>query len=94
MTPSMYDATNIDIWKYRMSVHLQTLGLLVYFVTIKKSYLGNGKHIEANSQALVALRNTLRKDYLSMISHCDSTFAVWHTLISPEIQMNQCGERI
>ena len=82
MAPPMYDATNIDIWKYRMSVHLQTLGLRVYLAATKKSYLENSKHIKANAQALVELRKTLSKDYLFIVSHCDSTFTVWNTLTS------------
>ena len=48
----------------------------VYLVTIKISYLANDKYIEANAQVLVALRHTLSKNYLSIVSHCDSTFAV------------------
>ena len=82
----MYDVTNIDRWKYRMSVYLQTLGLHVYLAATRKFYLGNNKHIEANTQALVALRHTLSKEYLSMISHCDFAFAVWNTLTSPKLQ--------
>ena len=58
----------------------------VYLATIKKSYLGNDKHIEANAQAVVALRHTLSKEYFSMISHCDSAFAVWNTLTSFKLQ--------
>ena len=57
-------------------MYLKTLGMHVDLTATKKSYLGNSKHIEANEQALMALRNTLRKEYLSMISHCDSAFAV------------------
>ena len=38
---------------------------------VKKSYLGNNKHIEANAQAIEALRGTLNKEYLSMVSNCD-----------------------
>ena len=68
-------------------VHPKTLGLHVYLAAIKKSYLRNSKHIEANAQALVALRNKLSKDYLSMISHYGFAFAVWNTLTSPELQM-------
>ena len=59
-----------------MSAYLKTLGLHVYLATIKKIYFGNAKYIEANAQALDALKHTLSKDYLSMISHCDSAFAV------------------
>jgi len=49
MTPPMYDVTNIDLWKYKMSTYLKSQGLHVYFATIKKSYLVNDKHIEANA---------------------------------------------
>jgi len=39
-------------------MYLKILGLHVLLSTTKKSYLNNSKHIEANAQALVALRNT------------------------------------
>ena len=65
-----------------MSAYLKTLGLQVYFVTIKKFYLGNDKYLEANTQALHALRQTLSKQYLSIISYCDSAFIVWITSTS------------
>ena len=65
----------------------------VYLAATKKSYLGNSKHIEANAQALMALRNTLSKYYLTMISYCDSAFAVWNTLTSPELD-EICGGEI
>jgi len=76
MAPPMFDVTNIDMWKYKISICLKTLGMHVYLATIKKYYLGNDKYIEANAQDLVALKHTLSKEYLSMISHCDSAFAV------------------
>ena len=59
-----------------MNAYLKALGLHVYLATTKKSYLGNDKHIEANTKALDALKHTLSKDYLCMVSHCDSIFAV------------------
>ena len=59
-----------------MSSYLKALGLHVYLTTTKKFYISNGKYIEANAQALIVLRQSLRKNYLSMISHCDSVFAV------------------
>ena len=65
-----------------MSAYLKTLGLHVYLATTKKLYVGNDKHMEANAQALEELKNTLSKDYLSLISHCDSAFTVWNTLTS------------
>ena len=74
LAPPMYDVFNIDMWKFKMSAYLKALGLHVYLATIKKSYLGNDKHVEANAQALEARRHTLRKDDFSLISHCDSTF--------------------
>jgi len=59
-----------------MSTYLKALRLYVYLATIKKSYLDNDKYIEANTQALETLRHTLSKDNLSIVSHCDSAFAV------------------
>ena len=92
MTPSMFDVSNIDVWKIWMSAYLKALGLHVYLATIKKSYLDNNKHIKANAQALEALRNTLSKEYLSMVSYCDSAFAVWNTLTSPALQTTKYVE--
>ena len=84
--PLMFDVSNIDMWKLRMSAYLKTLGLHVYLAATKKSYLGNSKHIEANAQALMALRSTLNKEYLSIVSNCDSAFAVRNTLTSSKLQ--------
>ena len=50
-----------------MSAYLKTLGLHVYLATIKKSYIGNDKYLEANTQALHALRQKLSKDHLSIV---------------------------
>ena len=72
----MFDVSNIDMWKLRMSAYLKTLSLHVYFTATKKSYLANSKYIEANAQDLTALRNTLSEDYLMMVSHCDFAFVV------------------
>jgi len=52
----MYDVYNIDMWKFKMSAYLKALGLHVYLAATKKSYLGNDKYLEANTQALHALR--------------------------------------
>ena len=52
----MFDVSNIDVWKIRMSAYLKALSLIVYLTTTKKSYLGNNKHIEANAQSLDALK--------------------------------------
>ena len=86
LAPPMFDVSNVDIRKIRMSVYLKALTLHVYLATTKKTYFDNDKYIKANAQALVALRHTLRKDFLSMISHCDSAFAVLNTLTSPALQ--------
>ena len=64
LAPPIYDVSNIDMWKFKMSAYLKALSLHVYLVTTKKSYLDNDKHIEANTQALEALRHTLSKDHL------------------------------
>ena len=74
-------------------MYLKTLGLHVFLTATKKSYLSNSKHIEANAQALKALRITLSKEYLCMISHCDSVFAVWNTLTSSELQTPNIMEK-
>jgi len=66
-------------------MYLKILDLHVFLAATKKSYLGNSKHIEANAQALEALRSTLNKEYLCMVSHCDSAFAVWNILTSPKL---------
>ena len=69
-----------------MSMYLKILGLHVFLTATKKSYLDNSKHIEANAQALTALRSTLNKEYLCLVSHCDSAFSMWNTLTSPALQ--------
>ena len=89
----MFDVSNIDVWKIRMSAYLKALSLLVYLATTKKTYFSNAKYLEANAQALMTLRNTLSKDYLSMVSHCDSAFAVWNTLTSPKLQTPNIVEK-
>ena len=63
MTPPMFDTSNIVVWKARMSMYLKALGLHIFLAIIKKSYLGNSEHIEANAQALTTLRSTLNKEY-------------------------------
>ena len=52
MTPPMFDSSNIVIWKTKMSIYLQTLGLHVFLAATKKCYLGNSNHIGANAQAV------------------------------------------
>jgi len=71
-----------------MSAYLKALELHVYLTTIKKSYIDNGKYLESNVQAMDALKHTLRKEHISLISHCDSAFAVWNTLISRKEQVS------
>ena len=93
MTPPMFDVSNIDVWKIKMSMYLKTIGLHVFLTATKKSYLDNSKHIEANAQAPEALRSTLSKEYLCMVSYCDSAFAVWNTLTSPKLQTTKIWRR-
>ena len=50
MTAPMFDVSNINVWKIKMSMYLKTLEMHVYLTATKKSY-GNSKHIEANAQA-------------------------------------------
>ena len=55
MTPPMYDASNILVWKTRMSIYLQTLGHKAYLAITKESFLSDRNHIGANAQALEAI---------------------------------------
>ena len=91
--PPMFNVSKIDIWKVRMSAHLKILGLYVYLAATKEPYLGNSKHKKANAQALKALRKSLSKEYLNMVSHCDSAFAVWNILTSSELQTPKIMEK-
>ena len=65
-----------------MSIYLKGIGIHVYFTTLKDSYCLNGKHIEANTKAIHALKSTLNDEYLSRVANFDSTFVVWNILIS------------
>jgi len=67
--------------------------LHVYLATTKISYISNGKYIEANAQALAALRQSLSKDHLFMIFHCDFAFRMWNTLSSLKEQHSNNVER-
>ena len=67
-------------------MYLKTLGLHVFLATTKKCYLGNHNHIGANAQTLEALRSTLTKEHLMLVSNYDSAFAVWSMLTSSELQ--------
>ena len=84
--PPIFDDSNIDMWKFKISSYLKALGLHVYLAN-------NDKYIEANSQALIALRQSLSKGYISLISHCDSAFTVWNPLTSFKEQVSNYVER-
>ena len=71
-----------------MSWHLKGIGYKVYLAITKESYLSNSMHIEANVLALEALRKSLSKVYLKMVSHCVSAFAVWNILTSLKLQLS------
>ena len=58
----MFDDSNIDLWKFKMSSYLKILGLHVYLAITKSSYITNGKYSEGNAQALMALNHTLNKN--------------------------------
>jgi len=88
----MYDIFNINMWKFKMSAYLKALQLHVYLATTKKSFVDNVKYLEATTQAMDVIKHTLRKNYLFMISHCDSAFTVWNTLTSLKEQMTNVLE--
>ena len=62
MSPPTFDILNIQTWKVKMSLYFKALGIHVYFATIKDAYYLNGKHLEANSKAIHALKLTLNDD--------------------------------
>ena len=41
MTPPMFEVSNINVWKIKMSMYLKILGMHVYLAATKKSYLDN-----------------------------------------------------
>ena len=82
MTPLIFDILNIQTWKVKMSMYLKALGIHVYLATIKDLYCLNGKHVEANTKVIHALKSTLNDDYLSKISNIKSAFVVWNTICS------------
>ena len=43
LAPPMFDVSNIDMWMFRMSANLKALGLHVYLVITKISFLDSGK---------------------------------------------------
>ena len=59
-----------------MSMYLKALGIHIYLATIKDSYCLNGKHLEANTKAIYALKSILNDEYLSRVSNFYSTFVV------------------
>jgi len=89
----MFDDSNIGMWKFKISSYLKALGLHVYLAAIKKSYVDNGKYLEANAQTMDALKHTLCKKYIFLVSHCGFIFVVWNTLISHKKQASNISER-
>jgi len=67
--------------------------LHVYLATTKKSHIDNGKYLEANAQTMDALKYTLSKEHISLVSHCDSAFTVWNTLISHKEEASNISEK-
>ena len=76
-----------------MNSHLKALGSHVYLATTKSFYINNRKYTEGNAQALIALRQSLSKENISLISYYDSAFIVWNTLTSPKEQMTNVLEK-
>ena len=63
LAPPIFDVFNIDMLKFKMSSFLKALRLHVYLATTKKSYIENGKYLEANAQSMIALKQTLSNTY-------------------------------
>ena len=82
MTPPMFDIFNIQIWKVKMSMYLNALGIYAYFATIKDSYCLNINNLEANAKALHAFRSTLNDEYYLGLLILIRLFVIWNTLVS------------
>ena len=94
LTSPMYDVSNIDMWKFKMSAYLKSLRLQVYIATTKKSYLGNDKYLEANTQVVEALRHTLSENYLFLILIVFRFCSVEHIDFSQETNDKHFEEEI
>ena len=66
MTPPMFDASNIVVWKTRMSIYLQTLGYKVHLAITKESFLSDSKHVGANHKPLRPLETRFQKNILCL----------------------------
>jgi len=52
----MFDVSNIDMWKFKTNSYLKALGIHVYLSTTKRSNIDNDKYLDANAQAMIALK--------------------------------------
>jgi len=93
LAPFMFDSSNIQTRKIKMSSYFKALGIHLYLATTERSYIESGKYFVANEQAMIAHKKTLNNDYNSRVANCDSAFAVWNTLISLEEQNSNDMER-
>jgi len=48
LTLLMFDVSNIDMWKLKISSYLKALRLHIYFSTTEKISIENFKYLEAN----------------------------------------------
>ena len=93
--PPMYDVSNIDMWKFKMSAYLKTLWLHVKLVITKKLYVDNDKYLGANAQVIDALKHTLSKEHIFFY------FILWfhfcsveHIDLSQGTTITQFGENL
>jgi len=89
----MYDISNIDMWKFKMSAYLKALGLHVYLATTKKSYLDNEKYLEANAQVIVHLGKHLAKNTFLWFLIMISLLKVEHIDLSQGLNFTYFGEK-
>jgi len=76
MTPPSFDPSNIDVWKYRMSMYLKTLGLLCSCTGLRFLSTGSQVHGAAIKLGLdldVSVSNSL----LTMYGECGSISECW-----------------
>ena len=72
LSPPMYDVSNIDMWKFKMSAYLKALRSHVYLATTKKSYLGNDKHESTPRGGVNRCKANLITNYAELKTNCNT----------------------
>ena len=90
-TPPKFDGLNFPIWKVKMIVFLQSLGIRVAKAVTKPFSIPSGdedtwsdiatKEFEANTKEHYALLQALNDDDIDRVIHCKFTYEIWSHLV-------------